>query len=247
MTMSANNVRKISSHPTWVASLYEFVTPHWDALLNSPWTDAVSGTKLSIEQMQGWILQIYPFIHDFPKFLAEGLIKVEDEFSRNFLIENIRLEKAHAEHWIWMGEGFGLNRRQMLDMAEGEKPILRDVQSLTDWVWRVNTKGSLAEAVAATSFAIEGVAGALTRKIASGFEAYRDKPGVDMNPKTYKWIREHAHYDDEHPKFALEIIKHYAITDRMQRQVMFAAKRSLELLYLALHTSSKISPRVLNA
>ena len=245
--MSASNLRKISSHPTWVASLYEFVTPHWDALLNSPWAEAVSTTNLSVEQMRGWILQIYPFIHDFPKFLAEGLIKVEDEFSRNFLIENIRLEKAHAEHWIWMGEGFGLNRKQMLEIAEGEKPILRDVQSLTDWVWRVNTKGSLAEAVAATSFAIEGVAGALTRKIASGFEAYRGKPDVDMSPKTYKWIREHAHYDDEHPKFALEIIKHYAITERMQRQVMFSAKRSLELLYLALHTSSKISPRVLNS
>jgi pyrroloquinoline quinone (PQQ) biosynthesis protein C len=245
--MSAANVRKISSHPTWVASLYEFVTPHWDALLNSPWAEAVASTQMSVEQMQGWILQIYPFIHDFPKFLAEGLIKVEDEFSRNFLIENIRLEKAHAEHWIWMGEGFGLNRKQMLEMAEGEKTILRDVQSLTDWVWRVNTKGSLAEAVAATSFAIEGVAGALTRKIAPGFEAYRNKPGVDMNPKTYKWIREHAHYDDEHPKFALEIIKHYAITDRMQRQVMFAAKRSLELLHLALHASSKISPQVLNS
>ena len=65
--------------------------------------------------------------------------------------------------------------------------------------------------------------------------------------KTYKWIREHAHYDDEHPKFALEIIKHYAITERMQRQVMFSAKRSLELLYLALHTSSNISPRMLNS
>src|SRR5438876_10441594 len=56
--------------------------------------------------MQGWILHIYPFIYDFPKFLAEALIKVEDGFSRSFLIENIRIEKAHAEHWLWMGDGF---------------------------------------------------------------------------------------------------------------------------------------------
>ncbi|MEO8718214.1 MAG: iron-containing redox enzyme family protein, partial [Burkholderiales bacterium] len=170
---------------------------------------------------------------------AEGLIKVEDDFSRNFLIENIRIEKAHAEHWIWMGEGFGLNRQQMLSIAEGENPVLRDVQSLTDWMWRVNTKGSLAEAVAATSFAIEGVAGALAREVAAGFEAYGKCAGVNMNPRTYKWIREHAHYDDEHPKFALEIVKHYAVTERMQRQVMNAAKRSLELLNLALTTSSQ--------
>lgn len=239
--METSAVRKISSHPLWVASLYEFVSPHWDNLVNGPWANGVASGSFSVEQMQGWILQIYPFIYDFPKFLAEGLIKVEDDFSRTFLIENIRIEKAHAEHWLWMGEGFGLNKQEMLDLAEGGKPVLRDVQSLTDWVWRVNTKGSLAEAVAATSFAIEGVAGALARKIGTGFESYRDRPGVDMNPKTYKWIREHAHYDDEHPKFALEIVKRYAITERMQKQVMFSAKRSLELLNLALLTSTGLA------
>lgn len=240
--MNSSAVRKVSSHPRWVVSLYEYVSPYWDNLVNGPWAEAVASASLSVEQMPGWILQIYPFIYDFPKFLAEGLIKVEDDFSRTFLIENIRIEKAHAEHWVWMGEGFGLTRQQMLDLAEGETPVLRDVQSLTDWVWRVNTKGSLAEAVAATSFAIEGVAGALARKVAAGFESYRGRPGVDMNPKTYKWIREHAHYDDEHPKFALEIVKKYAITERMQRQVMLAAKRSLELLNLALVSSTQMVP-----
>jgi len=127
--------------------MYEFVAPHWDNLVNGPWAESIASTRLSVEQMQGWILHIYPFIYDFPKFLAEALIKVEDDFSRTFLIENIRIEKAHAEHWLWMGEGFGLDRQQMLDLAEGGTPPLRDVQSLTDWVWRVNTKGSLAEAV----------------------------------------------------------------------------------------------------
>ena len=242
MNMNASSVHKISSHPRWVATMYEFVAPHWDALVNGPWAESIASTRLSVQEMQGWILQIYPFIYDFPKFLAEALIKVEDDFSRTFLIENIRIEKAHAEHWLWMGEGFGLDRQQMLDLAEGGTPPLRDVQSLTDWVWRVNTKGSLAEAVAATSFAIEGVTGAIARKVCAGFESYRDRPGVDMNPRTYKWIREHSHYDDEHPKFALEIVKHYAITPRMQRQVMYAAKRSLELLHLALVTSTQTSP-----
>jgi pyrroloquinoline quinone (PQQ) biosynthesis protein C len=241
--MNPTAVRKISPPPLWVSSLYEFVAPYWDGLVNGPWADAVASTKLNVDQMRGWILELYPFIYDFPKFLAEGLIKVEDEFSRTFLIENIRIEKAHAEHWLWMGEGFGLSRQQMLDLAEGKRAVLRDVQSLTDWVWRVNAKGTLAESVAATSFAIEGVAGALARKVAAGFEAYRGQIGVDMNPKTYKWIREHAHYDDEHPKFALEIVKRYAVTEQMQRQVMLAAKRSLELLDLALWTSSMMPTR----
>lgn len=232
--MSSN--RQLSSHPQWVESLNGYVKPYWDELLQGEWAEGVASTRLSIAEMRGWILQIYPFIHAFPKFLAEALIKVEDDESRSFLIDNIRVEKAHAEHWIWMGMGFGLKKADMLDLAEGNRPVLRDVQSLTDWLWYINTKGSLAEAVAATSFAIEGVAGDIARKVTAGFEAYRGQPGVDMGPKTYKWFREHAHYDDLHPQIAMEIVKRYATTEKMQTRVMVAAKRSIQLLHNALLT-----------
>jgi pyrroloquinoline quinone (PQQ) biosynthesis protein C len=228
---------ELSPHPQWIKSLQEYVRPYWEELLQGEWGNAVASRRLTVSEMQGWILQLYPFIHAFPKFLAEALIKVEDEYARSFLIDNIRVEKAHAEHWIWMGQGFGLRREEMLDLADGNRPVLRDVQSLTDWLWYVNTKGTLAEAVAATSFAIEGITGDLSGRVISGFESYRGTPGVDMNPKTYKWMREHARYDDEHPKIALEIVKRYAITERTQTRAMLAAKRSLQLLHLALDTS----------
>ncbi len=224
------------SSAQWVDSLNGYLKPYWDELLQGDWCEGVANTRLTVPEMRGWILQTYPFIHAFPKFLAEGLIKVEDDYSRSFLIDNIRVEKGHAEHWIWMGLGFGLTRQEMLDAAEGSKPLLRDVQSLTDWLWYINTKGSMAEAIAATSFAIEGIAGDIARKVVSGFEAYKDKPGVQMGPKTYKWFREHAHYDDEHPKIAMEIVKRYATTERMQTKVMVAAKRSVQLLHNALLT-----------
>jgi pyrroloquinoline quinone (PQQ) biosynthesis protein C len=224
------------SSPKWVDSLNGYLKPYWDELLQGDWCEGVANTRLTVPEMRGWILQTYPFIHAFPKFLAEGLIKVEDDYSRSFLIDNIRVEKAHAEHWIWMGLGFGLTRQEMLDAADGSKPVLRDVQSLTDWLWYINTKGSMAEAVGATSFAIEGIAGDIARKVVNGFEAYKGTPGVQMGPKTYKWFREHAHYDDEHPKIALEIVKRYATTERMQTKVMLAAKRSIQLLHHALMT-----------
>jgi pyrroloquinoline quinone (PQQ) biosynthesis protein C len=227
----------ISPHPQWVGSLHEFLQPYWQELLDSEWTQAVAEARMTVPEMQGWILQIYPFIHAFPKFLAEALIKVEDEYARSFLIDNIRVEKAHAEHWEWMGQGFGVPLSEMHELTEGHKPLLRDVQSLTDWLWYVNTRGSLAEAVAATSFAIEGITGQMARKVMHGFESYRGRSGVDMNPKTYKWMREHARYDDEHPRIALEVVKRYAGTERLQSKVMLAAKRSLQLLHLALHTS----------
>jgi pyrroloquinoline quinone (PQQ) biosynthesis protein C len=231
------SMHELSPHPQWVDSLNGYVKPYWDDLLNGEWAEAVAVGRLTVAEMQGWILQIYPFIHAFPKFLAEALIKVEDDYSRSFLIDNIRVEKAHAEHWVWMGMGFGLKKEDMLDLAEGNRPVLRDVQSLTDWLWYINTKGTMAEAVAATSFAIEGATGDLARKVVDGFQSYRDKPGVDMGPKTYKWMKEHAHYDDEHPKIAMEIVKRYATTDRMQMRVMLAAKRSVQLLNQALHTA----------
>jgi pyrroloquinoline quinone (PQQ) biosynthesis protein C len=230
---------ELSPHPVWVGSLERYLKPYWDELLNGEFVEGVASTRLTVPEMRGWILQLYPFIHAFPKFLAEALIKVEDDYARSFLIDNIRVEKAHAEQWMWMGLGFGISRQEMLELAEGHRPVLRDVQSLTDWLWYINTKGSLAEAVAATSYAIEGITGDMCRKAADGFEAYRGKPGVDMNPKTYKWMRGHARYDDEHPKIALEVVKRYATTERLQHRVMLAAKRSLQLLHLAFMTSHR--------
>jgi pyrroloquinoline quinone (PQQ) biosynthesis protein C len=227
----------LSPHPQWVGALHRFIQPYRETLLNGEFVESAVQSVLTVEELKGWMLQMYPFIHAFPKFLAEALIKVEDDYSRSFLIDNIRVEKAHAEHWIWMGQGFGLTEREMLELAQGQKHVLRDVQSLTDWMWYVNTKGSLAEAVAATSFAVEGATGDLARKALAGFESYGNRPGVDMSARTARWMRSHARFDDEHPKVALEVVKRYATTERLQVRVMQAAKRSLQLMDLAFDTA----------
>jgi len=225
------------SDALWINDLHSYVKPYWDHLLEGSWAEGVTTGTLTLPEMQGWMIQLYPFIHSFPKFLAEALIKCEDDYSRGFYIMNIRVEKAHAEQWLWMGSGFGARREEMLALANGERQLLRDVQSLTDWLWYINTKGSLAEAVAATSFAVEGMAGDIARKVTNGFQYYRDEPEVDLSPKTYRWMRQHAQYDDEHPKIALEIVQRYATTDALRTRAMIAAKRSLELLDNALITA----------
>ncbi len=229
--------KEYSPDPEWVRSLGAYVRPYWDELLSGPWAQGVANGTLTLNEMQGWITQLYPFIHAFPKFLAEVLIKVDDDYSRSFFITNIRVEKSHSDHWIWMGEGFGVAKEEMLRFAEGEKPLLRDVQSLSDWLWFINSKGTVEEAVAATSFAIEGMAGDIARKVASGFRFYEGQPNVNLSSRTYRWMREHAIYDDEHPKIALEIVKRYANTEKKQAKAMMAAKRSLQLLHQALVTS----------
>jgi pyrroloquinoline quinone (PQQ) biosynthesis protein C len=223
----------------WTKDLQVFLQPEWENLVAGEFASNVINGTWSVEAMRGWMLQVYPFIHTFPKFLAEALIKVEDEYARSFLIDNIRVEKAHAEHWIWMGEGFGVNRHDMIALAQGERALLRDVQSLSDWIWYINAKGSLAEAVAATSFAIEGATGDLSRALLSGFETYGAREGVTMSPRTTKWFRNHAKYDDDHPRVALEVVTRYAKTERERMKVMTAARRSLQLLNLALLTASR--------
>jgi pyrroloquinoline quinone (PQQ) biosynthesis protein C len=223
----------------WIETLKLYVQPDWNELVTGEWASNLVKGTWSTDAIRGWCLQLYPFVHAFPKFLAEALIKVEDEYSRSFLIDNIRVEKAHAEHWLWMGEGFGISREEMMAMAEGERPLLRDVQSLSDWIWFINAKGSLAEAVAATSFAIEGATGDLTRGLIAAFEAYGSREGVTMNPRTTKWFRNHAKYDDDHPRIALQIVARYAQTERARMKVMAAARRSLQLLNLALLTASR--------
>jgi len=84
-------MNEISPHPQWVSALRWFIRPEWDALLNGDFAEAAAATSLTVDELRGWMLQMYPFIHAFPKFLAEALIKVEDDYSRAFLIDNIRV------------------------------------------------------------------------------------------------------------------------------------------------------------
>jgi pyrroloquinoline quinone (PQQ) biosynthesis protein C len=100
---------------SWITSLHHYVKPYWDHLIDGPWAEGIVQGSLTLSEMQGWMLQIYPFIHTFPKFLAETLIKVEDDYSRSFYINNIRVEKGHAEHWLesrHAGPGACRERRQ---------------------------------------------------------------------------------------------------------------------------------------
>jgi len=71
------NMQDITRDPSWVGTLNAYLKPHWDKLLLGEWAQAVGSGRMTVEEMRGWMLQIYPFIHAFPKFLAEALIKVD--------------------------------------------------------------------------------------------------------------------------------------------------------------------------
>ena len=148
----------------------------------------------------------------------------------SFLIDNIRVEKAHAEHWLWMGEGFGIAGKTCSTWRRGTSRCCVTCSRSPTGSGTSTPRAPWPRRWRPPASPSKGITGDLARKVASGFESYRTDPGVDMGPKTYRWMREHARYDDEHPKIALEVVKRYATTERVHTKVMLAAKRSLQLL-----------------
>jgi pyrroloquinoline quinone (PQQ) biosynthesis protein C len=181
--------------------------------------------------MRAWIIQLYPFIESFPKWIALNLTKIHDPLSRTFMIDNLRVEKKHAAQWVYMAQGFGIPREELCSVQP-----LPEVEALTHWLWSVNTQGTLAEGVAATNYAIEGVTQDIAKLMLKGFPHYEGVEGVHLDKKVYWWAEAHARYDDLHPAQALEIMKLYATTKELEQKVMFAARRSLEYLLMALET-----------
>src|SRR5215510_1747951 len=52
---------ELSPDPLWMDSLQEYIQPYWTELLQSDWANAVASRRLALSEMQGWILQLYPF------------------------------------------------------------------------------------------------------------------------------------------------------------------------------------------
>lgn len=223
--------RKFTPHPAWVLELRQHIEPAWNAILNCRLIQEASAGTLSLPQMRAWLLQLYPFIETFPKWIALNIPKTQDAMSRGYLIDNVRVEKRHAEQWVYMAEGFGIKRDDLYTV----KP-LPEVDALTHWLWSINTQGTLAEAVAATNYSIEGITRDIAIVTMKGFPHYEGVDGIHLDRKAYWWMEGHAKYDDLHPQQALEIIKLYATSKELQNKVRFVTLRSLEYMLMAFET-----------
>ena len=229
--------RGLTPDPEWVDYLKYEIEPLRSAVLECPLVRQAASGTLPLRQMQNWMIQLYPFIETFPKWLALSITKTEDPRSRSFLIENVRVEKKHAEQWLHMATGFGVPQKALQDIRP-----MASVEALTHWLWSINTQGTLAEGVSATSFAIEGVTHDIAVAVVKGFPKYEGQEGVKLDRKTYWWMEAHAKYDDLHPIYALEIIKQYTQNEIMVERVVQAAKRSLEYLQMAFDACYTYSP-----
>jgi pyrroloquinoline quinone (PQQ) biosynthesis protein C len=223
--------KKLTSHPAWILDLRQHIEPTWNAILKCRLLQEASAGTLSLPQMRAWLTQLYPFIETFPKWIALNIPKTQDAISRGFLIDNIRVEKRHAEQWVYMAEGFGIKRADLYTVEP-----LPEIDALTHWLWSINTQGKLAEAVGATNYAIEGITQEIAKVTVKGFPHYEGVDGIHLERKAYWWMEAHAKYDDLHPQQALEIMKMYATTKELQDKVTFVTRRSLEYMLMGFET-----------
>ena len=91
-------------------------------------------------------------------------------------------------------------------------------------------------AVAATNYAVEGMAQRISEKALCGL-GKNDKIG----PKGRWWLEEHAKYDDEHPVQALEIVKRCVARGESTAAVTEAARTSLTLMRDAMVAAYDVS------
>ena len=119
-------------------------------------------------------------------------------------------------------------------MLDGPRPVAMTL--ISDWSWRVCESGDLAEALAATNYAIEGVTGEWTPGVARS-AAYRAGILHGEQRAAMRWLDAHADYDDHHPWQALELIGALAGPDPgalRVRTIRTAITRSYELYTVAL-------------
>jgi pyrroloquinoline quinone (PQQ) biosynthesis protein C len=230
---------KLTPHPTWIAELLESLSPYKDRVVKHRIFQDISRGRLSKQKFQGALINFYPLIETFPKYMALNLAKVPpgnaiwNKRASSWLTVNIDQERLHTKWWRQFAVGFKVPKNAL----EGEVIPPPEMDAINNYLWRVCTYGSLAEGISAANFAIEGPTGEWTKRVRDGFEKYRGVAGVEINEKTLEWIVAHADYDDRHPEEALELIKAFATTPEECAKVERAARRALEYYALALDYS----------
>ncbi|RYF38503.1 MAG: TenA family transcriptional regulator, partial [Cytophagaceae bacterium] len=160
--------------------------------------------------MQRFMVGIWPTIEQFPRFMAMNLKKVGyadslgEDMARRYLIQNIRVEQKHAEHWAAWARSADVN---LSDLRSGEisGESTEELHSLAHWCWYICDQPSLAVAVAATNYAIEGATGEWACLVCST-DKYSQSIPDDIRSSSMRWLKVHAEYDDTHPWEALDII-----------------------------------------
>jgi pyrroloquinoline quinone (PQQ) biosynthesis protein C len=226
---------EITPHSGWAQKFWNDLVSHKDQIVHHTYFADLEGGKLSLERARRGLIEFYPLVENFPKYMALNLAKTlsrSNEGHRKakaWLIQNMKVEQKHADWWCDWAECLDLSR-EILDQSE-PGPMM---DAINHYLWNINTNGSLAEGIAATNLAVEWATGEWSIRILTGVRSYANRGLANFSKRTMTWLDAHATYDDVHPYEAMELIKMIAVTPEEQARAFKAARRAMEYYLLAL-------------
>ena len=207
-----------ASYPLWLQEIIDECGEARRAVAEHEIFQQMRDGVLRPAAMRHFLAGVWPVIEQFPQYMAMNLLKVEygsrgHEMARKYLIRNIRVEQNHVEYWIDWAQAHGVERSELLSRWRSGS-----VDGLSHWCWHTCERDSLAVAMSATNFAIEGVTGEWAARVCSS-DVYENGFPPELRRQAMKWLRVHAHYDDTHPWEALEIIATLVGTQASMREI----------------------------
>lgn len=219
----------------------ERVRPAMDAVTNHDYFRRASDSSLTLAQARKALLGFYPLVEAFPRYMGLTLAKMESGDherdhdrarageARRWISTNVRTEARHARWWVDWGRGFGIAADEF-----SHARATADMDAPNRYLQQVASTGSVAEAVAAVNYALEGATGIWTRATLPALSHLGERYGYRATGRSLRWLRAHARYDDRHPVEALEVVKVYATDEAAVAKAASAAIRSLDYLAAAL-------------
>lgn len=199
-------LKELASYPVWLQQVVHETAPAKARVVGHELFALMRDAKLPLRVTQRFLVGVWPTIEQFPRFMAMNLKKTAygagrgHEMARSYLMHNIRVEHSHAKHWVEWARAANLG---LPDLQHGEG--LEGLHALAHWCWHVSDHASLAVAIAATNYAVEGATGEWSCLVCSKTDYADSLPEPLRGPAT-RWLRLHAEYDDTHPWEALDIV-----------------------------------------
>ncbi|MDC0676960.1 MULTISPECIES: TenA family transcriptional regulator [Sorangium] len=216
---------KATPHPVWIDDMLESLADQWKAAVYTPPIARTLTEPIDHETWSVLLREFFCVVEAFPKYMGLSLAKTtygqspRDFLVRDWLIGNIRVEALHVRWYLDWAAGHGISTAEITSHRPSP-----EVASLFDWLWSISYRGSLAEAVGAVNYAIEGITGEWSRVVLPAFTKLYGE-----GSKSLTWLAAHANYDDAHPREALEIVKLATTSGEEMRRVQSSISRSLEL------------------
>ena len=200
------DLKSIGSYPVWLQRVVRETNRDKERVVLHELFGLMRDARLPLSAMRQFLIGVWPTIEHFPRFMAMNLKKASYgegagiDMARHYLIHNIRVEQKHADHWVQWGRAAGLT---LTDLQTGAD--IEGMQALAHWCWYVCDRASLAVAMAATNYAVEGATGEWACRVCET-TTYAESLPEEIRIPAMSWLKVHAEYDDTHPWEALDIV-----------------------------------------